>query len=38
VPTGQRALRQALERFSLDAALGRRSARPLREWLDAQED
>ncbi len=33
VATGRRALRQALERFSLDAALRRRSARPLREWL-----
>jgi hypothetical protein len=33
VPTGDRALRQALERFSTNAALRRRAAPVLQRWL-----
>jgi len=36
VPTAERALKQALERFDLNAALRRRAAPGLRRWLEAR--
>jgi hypothetical protein len=36
VPTGQRAVRQALERFDRNAELRRRATPQLRAWLQAR--
>ncbi len=36
LPTGERALQQALERFALDLAFRRKAARPLEHWLSAR--
>ena len=36
VPTGTRAVRQALEQFDIGLAFDARNARPLQRWLEAQ--